>query len=269
MFEWLRKSLRSARTDVGEHQSDQFQGTPWGSELTEEWNLPSYWTSYYRELLADPDPWRREHVIHREISFLIERLTEVGELPVQSGRTFLDAGCGIALIPHIFALWGFEVTAIDSCPEAIELARRHQPNEEELARCLPIWESCKGSPYSFQKVDDPSRSLQKLQRLNRPGGSVSYLLADWFSCELQPSSFRIIYCRNSLRCSTKPYWRQSLQRFHQLMSPEGVLLIETVNAIAIMDEVNELLSECGFVPLRADTNRTPEHKYSMCMWPTG
>src|SRR5262249_766544 len=69
--------------------------------------------------------------------------SHVGELPRSSPQTLLDAGCGIALIPHVLAFWGFRVTAIDSCPRAVEIASQRQPTEEELARCVPIWDPCK------------------------------------------------------------------------------------------------------------------------------
>jgi hypothetical protein len=79
----------------------------------------------------------------------------------------------------------------------------------------------------------------------------------------------VVHCRNSLRCSTKPYWRRSLRRFHELLSPGGVLLLENVNAIGIQDEVEGLLAECGFVPLAAGAAREPTPKYVLAVWPTG
>jgi SAM-dependent methyltransferase len=246
-----------------------FQGSPWHAEPTEEWNRPPYWHNYYRELLAEADSWRRERVVHREVELLIRMLSQAGELPRSSPLTLLDAGCGIALIPHVLAYWGFQVAAIDACPQAIQIAARHQPTEEALARCVTIWDPCPEMPSSQKLVEDPVRSRQRLRDFQVCGGSVSYRAGDWLVADLEAGSFGVVHCRNSLRCSTKPYWRRSLHRFHDLLSPGGVLLLENVNAIGIQAEVEELLTECGFIPLVAANVRKPAGKYVIAMWPTG
>jgi chemotaxis methyl-accepting protein methylase len=98
---------------------------------------------------------------------------------------------------------------------------------------------------------------------------VSYLAGDWLAADLPAGSFGVVHCRNSLRCSTRPYWRRSLRRFHELLSPGGVLLLENVNAIGIQDEVEELLAECGFVPLPTAAARAGVARYVVGLWPTG
>ncbi len=251
-------------------QTDVFRGSPWNAEPTEDWNHSSYWERYYRKLLAEADSWGRGRVVHRGIELLIRILTNLGELPRRSTpQTFLDAGCGISLVPHVLAYWGFHVTGIDSCPHAIEVAQKHRPSEEELARCVPIWDPCADAPRARELVDDPARSLQKLQSFQVPGGFVSYIVGDWCSPALRPGVFSMVYCRNGLRCSVKPYWRRSLRRFHELLAPGGVLLLENVNAIGIQDEVEELLADCEFLPPPSGTPREASSKYVIGMWPTG
>jgi len=222
-------------------QHDAFRGSPWNAEPTEDWNRPTYWAAYYRELLAAKDTWRLDLVVLRDVEALIRVLTTAGELPMRSSpSTILDAGCGIALIPHILAFWGFQVTAVDSCPQAIEGASRHRPTEEELARCVPIWETCKDWPGARELVEDPARSVERLRSFKAPGGSVSYLTGDWFDLDLPLGGFAMVHCRNSLGCAIKPYWQRSLSRFHELLSPGGILLLENVNAIDIQDELEEV-----------------------------
>src|SRR5262249_31720838 len=149
-----------------------------------------YWERYYRKLLAEADPWQRCRVVHREIDLLIQMLTKLGALPRRSTpQTILDAGCGIALIPHVLAYWGFQVTAIDSCPQGIEVANPLRPSEDELARCVPIWDPCADVPGARELVEDPARSLQKLRSFQAPGGSVSYIVGDWCSADLRPGAF--------------------------------------------------------------------------------
>jgi 2-polyprenyl-3-methyl-5-hydroxy-6-metoxy-1,4-benzoquinol methylase len=247
---------------------DVFRGTPFCGTPTEDWNRLPFWQDFYRGILAKEDSWDRNEVIHREVDLLVRMLLETGELPCFSPQPLLDAGCGISLIPHVLASWGFQVTAIDSCPQAIEVASQSRPSEEELALCLPIWDPCDDWPGTFKLVEDPARSLQLLRSFHAPGGSVSYVAADWFDATLEPETFGVVYCRNSLRCSTKVYWRRSLQRFRGLLSPGGVLLLETLNAIGIQPEVEELIAESGFVTWPA-RERLMSSKYLLAAWPTG
>src|SRR5262245_8300927 len=110
-------------------------------------------------------------------------LTQAGELPRSSPQTLLDAGCGVALIPHVLAYWGFQVTALASCPRAVEVAAQHRPGEAELARCVPVWEPCTGEHADLfvrRLVEDPARSLRRLRDFAAPGGAVAYRAGDWF-----------------------------------------------------------------------------------------
>jgi hypothetical protein len=118
-------------------------------------------------------------------------------------------------------------------------------------------------------VEDPARSLERLRSFRAPGGSVAYTAGDWFDAYLQLGAFGVVYCRNSLRCSTKPYWRRALRRFHELLSPGGLLLLEHVNAIGIQDEVEDQLAECGFLDAAPGAARQPAARYVIDMWPTG
>jgi SAM-dependent methyltransferase len=251
-------------------QHDAFRGRPWNAEPTDDFNRPQRWADYYRRLLAEADSWERGEAVYGEVEWLIRMLHQVGELPRgPSPQSLLDAGCGIALIPHVLAFWGFQVTAIDSCPRAIEVASQCQPSEEELARCVPIWDPCEDLVGAHRLVEDTARSLQRLRRFQAPGGSISYTAGDWFTADLRPVSFGLLHCRNSLRCSTKPYWRDSLRRFHELLAPGGVLLLDHINAIGIRDEVEELLAACGFVPIASGVSRESSAKYVISVWLTG
>jgi chemotaxis methyl-accepting protein methylase len=95
------------------------------------------------------------------------------------------------------------------------------------------------------------------------------MVADSFAADLQPASFELVYCRNGLRLSTKAYWRRSLLRFHELLSPGGALLLENVNASGVQNEVDELLAECEFVPLVSGAVRAVSRKYVIGMWSWG
>lgn len=121
---------------------DGFQGTPWDTEPTEDWSQPSYWADHYRELLAKPDPVERDLLARPQVDLWVWMLLEAGELPRSSPQTLIDAGCGITIIPHLLAFWGFHVTAIDYSPQAIEWAAALQPAPHELAIYPIPWCPC-------------------------------------------------------------------------------------------------------------------------------
>jgi|GEM_PF-3758797 len=164
------------------NQSEAFRGTPWNGTPSADWNLPSYWEPYYRELFSQANSRRRDRVIHRQIALLIRMLAKIGELPKPNmSRSFLDAGCGIALIPQVLSYWGFQVTAIDFCAKAIEAAKHLPHNEAELAQCIPSRDFFREESGQSPHQDDFAWPLQKLQSYRSPGGSVAYLVGDWCS----------------------------------------------------------------------------------------
>ena len=248
--------------------TEAFSGSPWDTETTDEWNEPTYWHDYYSKLLLEGDPWRRDQLIHRPAEPLIQMLTRAGELPRTTPCRLLDAGCGISLTPWLLSHWGFDVTAIDSCPLAITEAYRLDPDEEDLARCVQVWESGPRS-QGYILSEDPKRSLQRLRGYRSKEGSLAYFRRDWFDEALPRGSFGVIHCRNALRCSTKPYWRRSLLRFRELLAPCGMLLLENVNAGGIPCEVERLLNECRFIPLHRAEETDPDRRYVIARWPTG
>ncbi len=235
----------------------------------EDWNSSPYWQAHYARLFSEENAWRCEFAVYCEVDQLMRMLISAGELPRSSPTKLLDAGCGIALLPQVLAYWGFEVTAVDICPAAVEFAMRHRSTEADLAKCIPIWQSDGNSLGTWTLVEDPSRSLERLREFQSPGGVVNYSVGDWFTLDLAIGGFDVIHCQNSLRRSTAEYWRRSLLRFHELLKPGGVLLLQTVNVLEIHEEVFNLLDQCGFVEHLPDTNRKPSSKYFISIWPTG
>ncbi len=253
--------------------TEQFKGSPWNCDSIDQWNQPGFWADYYRDLLADQQfPIRRKLVVWRDCDRLLNTLSWIGKLPVRSGDNeirFLDAGCGISALPYLLKAWGFHVTALDTCQEAIQISATRNPSDEDLAKCIRIWEPSRDRRGYSTLIDDSEKSLGRLQYLKAAGGSVSYIHADWLDRSACPGPFDFIYCRNSLRRSKKPYWRDSLRRFHELLAPRGLLIVETVNALDLITEVHGLLREIGFVSLENNPTRDEDHKYVDAFWPTG
>ncbi len=228
---------------------NNFMDAPWGIQPSEDWSQPSYWTDHYRELLAEQDPADRDRLTYPAVYLLVWMLLEAGELPRSSPQTLIDAGCGLTIIPHLLAFWGFHVMAIDYSPQAIEWAVAHQPTPDDLATYpIPFFE-------------------QQREHFPAPGGSVSYRVGDWLTADLPPSG--MVLCRNGLRGATKLNWRRSLRRFHDLLIPGGVLLLETQNAFGIQEEVEVLLEECGFAPWVVGEAQRDSSTKCLAMWPTG
>lgn len=67
----------------------------------------------------------------------------------------------------------------------------------------------------------------------------------------------------------KAHWRRSLLRFHDLLVPGGLLILETHNALELQEEVEVLLDECGFAPWVGEARRDSSAKYWIALWPTG
>jgi len=250
---------------------ETFAGSPWSGEPSVDWNQPAWWNRYYQELITDSaTEIRTELVVYRDCHRLTDFFASSNVLPLSpdiSAPRVLDAGCGLSVVPNVLAYWGFHVTAIDSCENAVTVIRNRNPTELELAKCIKIWEPCQGMEDTFELVDEPTRSLKTLKKYKSAGGTLNYLQADWHDKPLVNGEFDFIYCANSLRRSTKPYWRETLSRFFDLLSPDGTLILETVNAIGIQSEVRGILRDVGYCPLT--DNPMPNNKYVLEFWPTG
>lgn len=232
---------------------DAADRSPWDTESIPGWNTPAYWADDYQtwRTTADPEQWFIEVDCEVSVSVLVYMLTEAGELPRTTPQTILDAGAGLALTPYLFEYWGFSVTALDLCPEAVAIASRYRPTEA-LLRTYPIHWSSQHSAQGFQA----------------PGGSLAYRAGDWLTADLP--TFGVIYCGNGLGGATRAHWAQSLRRFYDRLLPGGVLLLQHQNAMYIRGEVEQLLLDGGFTPLLGDAGpRSPAAKYVLDVWPTG
>ena len=96
---------------------------------------------------------------------------------------------------------------------------------------------------------------------------------------LAPECADLVICCNVLRVPEKAVWRNALASTMRWLKPGGVLVIEHQNAIALADEVHQLLREAGF-ELLSDSSpfpnpddplpeRNPTLKYVIDLWPTG
>ncbi|MCW8132848.1 MAG: class I SAM-dependent methyltransferase [Planctomycetota bacterium] len=118
-----------------------------------------------------------------------------------------------------------------------------------------------------------------LRSFAEPGGSLRIRRLSWHSWWLRPSSFDAIVCRNALRLAPKQEWRNSFRRFHALLRPSGLLVLESLNVMGLMREVRDLLKETGFewtepfpvdpseriMPVRPNATA----KFATAYWPTG
>lgn len=281
-------------------ESKEFTGTPWDANPSDEWNRTEYWQNYYTELTSkhlsvsthlnnifnrilrflgswhshteSDTAWRLDLVVHRDLRSIAEtplsndRPAVLDLIP--TGGAILDAGCGISLIPRILAYWGYHVTAVDLCREALAFAESYPHDEVEMAKCIKIWER---EERWATCVEDPVRSLNQLRLRRGDAGSVRYLHCDWFNPVLQPRSFDMILCRNSLRCSTMSYWESSISRFAELLKPDGLLYVECVNAVGIQEEANKLIDDAGFRRYSDEKSISfpRSGQAAISWWPTG
>jgi SAM-dependent methyltransferase len=289
----------------------EFSGMAYNSPPDPAWNTAPFWDQRYAEIipqtagLAVPGPgffrilretvaarsggvdlWMFDQGLHRDCNRVADILAAHGAMPDRDGqggghadgsaapRRILDAGCGISLLPHVLAYWGFQVTAIDISPRAIAFASALAPEETDLARCIDVFDPYTGSNDLMRKharvlVKDPARSLAGLRahRAATPG-TITWIAGDWLTA-VPAGVFDVIHCRGGLRNAPKPYWIAALARFHALLAPGGLLLLEHQNAIGIQDEVEALFAPAGFLHLKGDMVRDRERRCVVARWPTG
>ncbi|KAA3614191.1 MAG: methyltransferase domain-containing protein [Calditrichaeota bacterium] len=251
---------------INSKENDKFIGTPWNSEPNDDFNSQAYWNDYYDKILLDEKLKELEWAIIVNIENLKKALESLDELPAGDSKRFLYAGCGISQVPYILSLWGFAVNAIDSSEAAIDIVSNLELRKRDLALSIYVLDP---NEKRTTITNDPKISINELKKYQSTNGTLKFLVMDWFSDKLRPKSFDFVYCRNALRCSTKPYWRKSLKRFNELLKPGGTLILETLNAIGIQDEVRALFKEYKFVKPKLDESRNKTNKYIIDDWPTG
>ncbi|MBN2473182.1 MAG: class I SAM-dependent methyltransferase [Pirellulales bacterium] len=133
------------------------------------------WDALYRQ---GTPPWETGHPAKELV-----RVLDQGLIP--PGRT-LEVGCGTGADAVYLATLGFEVTAVDSSPLAMERARVRAEQQDVVARFVlaDVFEFAATAGqfdlvydagfYHFIRRTDLSRFLDMLWRVTRPG---SYYLA--------------------------------------------------------------------------------------------
>jgi SAM-dependent methyltransferase len=257
-----------------------FRGRPFAGPPDETWNQAEPWEAYYENLMSDdtdpdailPKEVFRTMATYPKLRMLLQVLPEVARLPLAPDAPpyrVLDAGCGVAAIPHILKYWGFDVTAVDLSSRAIEFCKGLDPSERDLAQCIIVWEPSTLIPGTLMEVKDPERALNLLRTYRSTKGQLTYMYADWHDDCLQAEYYDLILCRNSLCRSYKKYWRSSLKRFRELLKDGGVLILTNINAIGIMEEVQELLREANFTKWTREEEALPGVRRVCDVWPTG
>lgn len=89
-------------------------------------------------------------------------------------RTVLCAGNGIAQEPRALAAAGFQVTALDISPVAVEVAEAHQPSARELAGLVAL-------------------------PLHRPGGDLEFVTGDLRDRTVCPGPFDVVIERRTVQ----------------------------------------------------------------------
>lgn len=238
--------------------------------LTSRWEDPSLWDPYWRSVLLGAAE-RRARLVERDAYLSLASLRDMGAFAALPGKgRLLEAGCGISLEPHLFAYLGFDVTAIDLSPAAIAHNAANRPSEEDLARCLR-WrlDETRGDQLIF--IEEPGLALAQLRHIRRPGGRCRFQVSDWFDrTALQPGSFDVVVCLNGVRCSPQEMWEKSLLRFHELLAPDGLLVLSNLNALELLEVIPPLCRAAGFhVAWRGETARPADRRTVFLEFPTG
>jgi hypothetical protein len=188
------------------------------------------------------------------------------------GVRILQAGAGYTNLTYVLAKLGGIVAALD-------FAKNAKVINDALHQHRLRW------PLPPKLV---ARMNGRAEVSCVPPSSIQHLTLDWFDPRLEAGQFDLVIANNSLRLSRKKYWRRSIERFHELLAPGGIVITLNANALAIRDEVEDITSGVGLVPLQRPTEsafawmisgrqilfedvkgRSLEKKYYLGLWPTG
>lgn len=114
-------------------------------------------------------------------------------------KSVLCAGCGISQEPRALAEAGFEVTALDFSPMAIQIAQMCDFGPDELAHFF-----------------DP--------QLRRPGGCVEFVVGDMLDPGTYPGPFDVIIERRTVQNFAPEERPGILEALAARLRPEGVFL---------------------------------------------
>lgn len=247
---------------------DAFSGTPERRQANAFWHEPAHWEDYWARVLTG-DAMRLGWMVRRDATFLVQMLQQAGCLErSRPPRRLLEAGCGLSLEPPFFAALGLEVTALDLAGSAVAAASARAPSADDLADCLR-WDVENPDGYSFRQAKREVRRA-RFESLRRPGGSCRYLQGDWFDrALLAPGSFDLILSSHTLRFSTREVWCRTLERFAELLRPDGVLVLQNMNVIELWEVTPPLAEAAGFVLRRDGAPAVPGRKTAYLRWSTG
>jgi hypothetical protein len=152
---------------------------------------PSAWDGYWSDLLA-------HGVGPPEFDMFCDDRPLIAALRKWRASRVLCAGNGFSMEPRAFAAAGFEVTAVDLSPRALQIAQEYPPNNTLLHRFLDLADL-------------------------RPGGIASFVVGDLFDANVAPGPFDLIIERRTAQTYGDPSRSRFLSVLADRLTGDGVL----------------------------------------------
>lgn len=186
----------------------------------EEWD--NWWKDYEKEGLYKSDyfPFYRLNYYCSEV-FEEKRY-----------KTILFVGNGISQEPQEFCYAGYKVIAMDISPYATNIAINVKPSEEDLT-------------MRFQSYDTNTKKYQDESWLvkHKPGGEISFIVADINDPEICLGQYDIVVCRKVLQYFENAYLQEICRSLIKRISENGCLILEVVNNQQALKNIKEVLRQ--------------------------
>lgn len=156
----------------------------------------------------------------------------------------LFAGNGISLLPHCFAHCGFEVVALDIAPAASQFVESYPLSPKVLARFLTEYEEQKDEDGMMISQPHLERSLKRVAKEHRPGGSLTVVTEDMFGYA-PTQKFDVIFSARAYQGFVREDRQTLAHLFFEWLNPGGICQLELIN-IPDRAEMELPFAEAGF-----------------------
>ena len=183
------------------------------------------------------DNWWKEHEnigFYRSDYFPFYRLnyycSEVFE--EKEYKTALFVGNGISQEPQEFCYAGYKVIATDISPYATNIAMNIKPSREDLT-------------MRFQSYDVNTKKYENESWLvkHKPGGEISFVIADINDPEKCLGQYDVVVCRRVLQYFENTYLQEMCKALVKRLSENGCLIIEIINNEQALYNIKEVLKQ--------------------------
>ncbi len=198
----------------------------------EDWSNKEGWEEYWRKTLAEG-----EWLIERRLLQDTEYFNSLECYKSQGIRSVLFLGCGISQAPKFFTVGGWQATGLDLSETAIKFAANYLFEYEKFYR----WFNSKIFPVNKQIWQEFCRVSKK----------ANYECGSLLNPDAAQGLFDVVIATKMLQgfCQEPAKLRQVLKCLDERLTPDGKLLIFTLNSSIAREMINHQLITMGYIAI--------------------